>query len=130
MRATLVVLLASSLAIFGCASSGTSDGDSGGGSRNLISAAELEDPAVQTLNALEVVERLRPRWLRSRTSSRGGGQTRPVVFLNGSRYGGLEALQRIEVGEVEQIRFINARDATTRFGTGVQGGVIAVETRR
>lgn len=130
MRGILVVLLTSSLAAFGCASSGGAEDGSSGGSRNLITAEDLNDPAVQSLNALEAVDRLRPRWLRSRTSSRGGGQTRPVVFLNGARYGGLDALQNIQVGDVEQIRFINARDATTRFGTGVQGGVIAVETRR
>jgi len=130
MRGLLVILLAALLGTFGCASSGTGDGDSTGGSRNLISLAELTDPAIAPLNALEAVERLRPRWLRSRSTSRGGGVASPIVYLNGSRYGDLRSLQRLSVNDIEEIRFINARDATTRFGTGVQAGVIAVESRR
>lgn len=130
MRGLPVILLAALLGTFGCASSGTGDGGSTGGSRNLIVHEELTDPAIAPLSALEAVERLRPRWLRSRGAASGAGQTLPVVYMNGSRYGELHTLRSIPVSDIEEIRFINARDATTRFGTGVAGGVIAVESRR
>jgi hypothetical protein len=44
--------------------------------------------------------------------------------------GGLSALDGMEIREIEEIRFISASDATTRYGTGYPGGIIEVFTRR
>jgi hypothetical protein len=49
--------------------------------------------------------------------------------MGGVRMGGLEELHSIRAADVESIRFINARDATTRWGTGHMGGVIEVLLR-
>jgi hypothetical protein len=50
--------------------------------------------------------------------------------VDGIRFGTAESLQRVRVIEVEFVRYLNARDATTRYGTGHAGGVIAVTTKR
>jgi hypothetical protein len=45
------------------------------------------------------------------------------------RHGGLDFLQTIRVEMVEQMEYLDASDATTRFGTGHGGGAIVVLTR-
>jgi hypothetical protein len=39
-------------------------------------------------------------------------------------------MANIPASRVKEIRFINARDATTRWGTGYGSGVILVTTKR
>jgi hypothetical protein len=46
------------------------------------------------------------------------------------RRGGPEALRQIRIQELEEIRFISATDATTRWGTDHAGGAIEVKLRR
>lgn len=87
---------------------------------------------VQALNvpdAYEVVSRTRPEFLREKQLS---GRTRvyAVVYMNGVRSGGPGMLRNVRSGEVEEIRFVNGMDATTRYGTDHSGGVIEVTTRQ
>jgi len=122
----LAILLAVVLGLSGCASTGGGSGGSSGGSRNLITLDELSDPSYQAMTALEAVRRLRPRWVRPR----GASNRPPTVFLDGSQYGDLQTLTGMRVTEVEEIRFIDSRDATMRYGTGFPSGIIAVSSRR
>ncbi len=128
MRLMLIAATAALLGATGCASAGGSGGSSG--SRNHIPQEELADPSLQSLSAFQAIQRLRPRWLRSRASGSSGTQNLPVVYFNGSRYGDTSSLQSLRVSDIAEMRYINARDATTRFGTGVTGGVIAIESKR
>jgi hypothetical protein len=41
-----------------------------------------------------------------------------------------EILRSVSVANVEEIRFLDARDATTRFGTGYVSGAILITTGR
>jgi hypothetical protein len=52
-----------------------------------------------------------------------------VIYVNGMRAGPLEALRSISAVDVQEIRYISAADATTRWGTGHSGGVIEVRIR-
>jgi hypothetical protein len=104
----------------------------GGGPRtDLITRAELDE--LPTYDARQAIQQLRPSWLRPRTSTiRGGAGVRhtAAVFLDGMPRGGLDALDGMDIREIEEIRFISASDATTRYGTGYPGGIIEVSTRR
>ncbi|MBW3552427.1 MAG: hypothetical protein KY466_02890 [Gemmatimonadetes bacterium] len=94
-------------------------------------------------SAYDAVQRLRPRFLRGRTGTFGTGgandplsrtssaaeQSTVVVYLDGVRFGGIDALRRINVDGVREIRFVPGRDATTKYGTNHGGGVIEVSTR-
>lgn len=95
-------------------------------SGNVITREEIS--ALEVTTAYEAVERLRPHFLRGRgpTSLRTTQVTLPVVYVAGVRSGGPEALERILIGQVYEIRFLNAGDATTRFGTDHAGGAIIV----
>lgn len=119
-RMTVVFAMALALGVAGCASSGTSSRPEGA-TNNRIVEAELE-PLGQ-ISPLRAIERLRPRWLRSRSGSN------PVLHVDGSRRGSLQDLESYQISEIEQMEFMSASDATTRFGTGYDGGAILVTTR-
>jgi hypothetical protein len=119
------LLLACTLLLGACGSSGTQ----GRGSRDVLTAEEISRASGMT--AYDVVQQLRPQFLRIRTgrSVQGSGQIEPVIYVDNIRSGGLAALRDIRAESVEEIRYIGASDATTRFGTGHMAGAILVRLR-
>ena len=95
----------------------------GGADRNpyLITSEELEN--VPADDAYEVIQLLRPAWFTQRS-----GRT-PQVFVNGSPRGGLGELRTFRREMLTELRYIDATDATTRWGTGYMAGVIDVTIR-
>lgn len=82
------------------------------------------------LSAFEAIRLLRPRWLQRRGNvTIGGAPLLPVVMVDRARFGVLDDLKDLSVRDVESIRFIPGRDATTIYGTGYGGGIIEVTTR-
>ena len=79
-------------------------------------------------NAYDIVQQLRPQWLRMRgpTSIIEPQGELPAVYVDNVRYGELEVLQDFPINEILEIRFVNGPDATIRWGTGVVAGVIEV----
>lgn len=108
----------------GCGSTGETRRGSG-----TITSEELA--AVSASDCFEAVRTLRPQWLRARAAPtpRDPNPT-PRVVVDGTARGDLSELTLISVSDVESIRLISARDATTRFGTGFAAGAIEVRTRR
>jgi len=101
---------------------------------NLISEEELSQNNART--ALMAVQQLRPEWIRGRgASSMGNASDRTVgpapvlVYLNNQKLGGLQELEGFSVNQIKSLRFINASDATNRWGTGHGGGVIEITTK-
>lgn len=95
---------------------------------NLIKLEEIERSGAT--DTYELVRRLRPAWFRgARGASSLGSQPAVVVYLNGIRHGGPASLRDIPLGHVFEIRFLDASDATTRFGIGHGAGAIDVITR-
>jgi hypothetical protein len=118
----LLLLLAAATA---CASSGATSGTQRRGSREVITEEEIA--AVEVSTALDLIQRLRPEFLRPR----GGGTAGQVaIYLDGVRQQNSSVLQTISKEMVREVRYINAADATTRFGTGHAAGAILVATRR
>ena len=133
------------LAIIGfsaCASSPASQAPRPSGpsaSSTLITEQEIAKGSYA--NALEIVESLRPSMLRGRGTTMTADQptglstnqmssVNVVVFQDDVRLGEPSRLAGIPTVAVREIRFINGRDATTRWGTGVSSGVIQVITKR
>src|SRR5215208_5530684 len=88
-------------------------------SGNFIGEEEIERAKSPALNAYELISDLRPGFLRSR-GAQSLRDTRPVtanVYLDSVLLGSLETLKTINAGSIRTIAFINAADATTRFGT-------------
>ena len=110
--------------------------------RNVITRAEIQDRAPDVKTALEVVQRLRPHFLRERSQ---GAITTPLttqgdrnpaaarspvqLYVNGAKSGvATFSLQEIQAAAVVEILYLSASDATTRFGTGHDNGAILVRT--
>jgi len=93
---------------------------------NVITAEEIASRP--TLSARQIIEQLRPQFLRVRgTTTLGNAQTKDViwVYVDGTRMGSLEVLNNIGAHEVREIRYLNPSEATNRFGTGhVQGAIM------
>ncbi len=125
---------------FGLMFAGCSPGnqDTGNGatprtSNNVITRQELV--SVQMANAYDAVQRLRPSFLRPRTiaggtlTGRGSSsvQDYAVVYVDGIRKGNPDFLKTIPTAEISEVRYLNAMDATTRYGMNVAAGVIDVK---
>lgn len=101
------------------------------GNSNLILEAEITGSG--SSNALEAIQRLRPAMLRGRGSSQigeGSGTDQIQVYVDGIPSGGLSAASSVAAMTVKEIRYINASDATTRFGTNHAMGAILITTKR
>jgi hypothetical protein len=96
---------------------------------STITSEEIRESS--GLTAHEIVQQLRPQFLRVRGSrSISGSQvSEPVVYVDNIRMGGLSSLREIRASAIEEIRYIGAADATTRWGTGHMGGAILVILR-
>ena len=99
------------------------------GSRNLLTADELMRTGA--VNAYMAVQKARPAWLLTRPKgSLGGGYEQLVVYVDGNRYGAASSLEQFAVTAIKEIRYLDANDATTRFGTGHGGGAVLVTLAR
>jgi hypothetical protein len=97
----------------------------------LITEEEVEASRAPT--AFEVIQKLRANFLsyRGETSlSRSRSQPYPTVYLDGQEYGPVSTLRNIPASQVSTIRLYRSWEATTKFGTGNMGGVIAITTRQ
>lgn len=145
MRVRLIVgILAVGIVAGACASGGSSGTPAAGaaaatpagprGSANLITEAEIAAANVETI--YEVIERLRPNMLRTRGqmgrlsgasgSDPGASSSKIKVYQNGTPIGDISMLRSIQAASVKQVQYLNAADATTRFGTGVDAGAIVI----
>lgn len=124
VRIASIALLAALIA--GCASTGQSTQN---GNRDLITSEEVAEASNSTNTAYALVQRLRPHWLRKRGrhSIENPGYIR--VYVDGSRYGTPQDLRNLNVENVASLRFLNAAQATNRYGTGHDHGAILVFTK-
>jgi hypothetical protein len=122
------VLVALAL-LAGCATGGEERERAPRQQQNLLTEAQIHAGTYQT--AFEVVQSLRPSWLRERARSVTNPQGAEVaVYLDGVRLGGTGALRQVRVQNISTMQFMTPSDATTRFGTGHAGGAILILTRR
>lgn len=99
---------------------------------DLITAEELADPAIVAGDALQAVQRLRPRFLMARgtvsNSNRSAGSVQ--VSVDGGPLLTVNHLKTLRPASIAEIRYLNASDAAQRFGTAAaSGGVIMVKSR-
>jgi len=107
---------------------------------NLISEEEIAGLGGTIQTAYGIVQRLRPAMFRIRSGSAAretnGSSTMDTgtneiqVYLDNQRMGGVRALDDIILSQIREIRYLNAGDATTLFGTGNSAGAIQVMGKR
>ena len=91
---------------------------------NLIIAAEIDGTAAS--DALNVVQRLRPQWLRGRAATKGD---RVMVYVNGGRLGTAGELRTMRAETIGEMRYVQSEEAVARYGMGHSAGVILVTMR-
>lgn len=144
LRHVIPVVLIAAAACGGppAATAGTAPAPAGAsrGLAELITEAEIAKTAYS--NALEIVQSLRPNMLRVRPTTLtpsnnafgfpdiAAANAGVVVYFDDVRLGEVAQLSSIPTLRVREIRYINARDATTRWGTGHGAGVIQVISKK
>ena len=113
--------------------------------RDLITQEEIEARAPDAKTAYDVIKKLRPHFLRERSTGQVSGpmpaegtfstkspaERQPVqVYINGAKdVAATAALRQLNADAILDIAYLNAADATTRFGTGYNNGAILIRTK-
>ncbi len=110
----------------------TTTGESDAWSPDAIERSEIVERAASDQDAMRLLRRLRPGWLRARgdNSFTDPSAKYPVVYIDEIRHGPLGTLYEIPVSQIARVEFFGTSDATTRWGTGHPAGVINVVTGR
>ncbi len=102
-------------------------------SRDTITAEEIEaSKTSSSATAYDVIKRLRGNFLsyRGRTSVKNTSSPDPNVYVDDQAFGPISALRTIPASQIAFIRLYRSWDATTKYGTGNMGGVIAISTKQ
>lgn len=81
-------------------------------------------------SAYEAVEKLRPRWVRSRSQRLVARPSEIAVYVDRVHFGTLQSLQSIPTEGIEAIEWMDAETATQRWGKDHASPAIAVRSRR
>jgi hypothetical protein len=143
MAHRIVLLGIAALFTAGCGGAAGSGGGAGPSAHSVITLEEMEQSRYG--NTYELVQSLRPAWLRprgaqsvgeaARGSGVGGqvavqaGQEQLLVYLDRARLGGPEVLRQIDPLNIGSITFLDRAQATYRFGPGHLHGVILLSAR-
>ena len=124
-----VLLLVGLVGSEACASIGTSSHPPArqveNGDRSVLTEAEITGSGTRT--AYEAIRRLRPEYLAF--VRRSDSNEEVVVYVDGIRIGTTEVLHAISSVSIREVRRFDAREATTRFGTGHSTGAIVMLTK-
>ena len=95
---------------------------------DVITREEIQSGHWQ--NAYELIQSLRPRWLRNHGPDSILGQTPDVqVHVDENRLGGINTLRGISTADIVSIRFVDPVSAAARWGGDHANGAIIISTR-
>ena len=123
---TIAVLLLSASLLTACA--GSKRAGSTARNPNLITRAEIEDARQSGVRDLyELIDRLRPSWLQTRSQRSLALETLIAVYQNETRMGGVDILRSYRLDAVSSLRYLDAAQAMLLPGIGsahVEGAII------
>jgi len=103
------------------------------GDQNVLTREEILNSPLRDRDLLDALRDLRPRFVRtapgvhSRASS---GSLPPVVYVDGVRQSGIEALATIQASYVEEVRYLSPVAAQNEFGAAAAGGALMITLHR
>jgi hypothetical protein len=131
-----------SVGVAALASASCASSNSGGGAAPKVSESSrdkvtsVEIAATPAASAYDLINRLRPQWLRpGGPSSMGGGTVQAqvtLVYLDGSKVGAIDALRSISASGIKTMEWIPAARASivfTDIGSDAINGAISLKTR-
>ncbi len=113
-----------------CASGSTGEARVPRSDRSVLNSSEIASSSGTT--AYDVISQLRPQFLRSRGISTiaSPAPASAIVYVDDMAFGGIESLRTIDAHSLLRVEYMNAADATTKFGTDHTSGAILVFTKR
>ena len=135
MKLRILAILVISAGLAGCGTTGsTTKVKKERVNRNIITLEEIQ--AINTTNAYEIVERLRPELLnkdvlRSETLAEGAVtdfKFSVLIYMNGQKFGDKGSLRTIDSSRVKEIRYYDPDESVFKFGSNARGGVFDVIT--
>jgi hypothetical protein len=131
MQSIRLALLPVLLFAAACASSGSAGAAPSRGDPNIIRRTELTEAQLNDMNAYQVIQQVRPRMLSSLGPTSATGMSNSlVVYVDATKMGSSEFLKEVRMAEVQEIRYLPPSEATLRYGTGHENGVILLRRRR
>ena len=129
LRAALaLLLLATPAGLAACASAGANPSASTRTRADRITAEEIAGG--QWANALDLVERLRPRWLQARQPATFDVRAVPVrVRIDDAPYGPASALRDLTLRGVASLEWVDPTDAAARWGPEYASGASVVRKK-
>lgn len=126
------MLLLGALTLGGCATTEGVEREERS-SRDVLTREDLS--AYDHLEVERTIRQLRPRWFRSLRGTESltpqqQGQRGLRVYIDGSLVRDANPLRSLQTRHVEEIRFLDKRRATTRFGIDHGEGALLITTRR
>jgi hypothetical protein len=94
---------------------------------NLITFEEIQQRG-QFSSLYELVQELRPRWLRPQGPDSFGASGKVQVHMDGNRIGSVEVMRNLSAHGVTSIAWLGPIDAAARFGLDHGHGAIIVST--
>jgi len=108
------------------------------GDSNTLTAEEIaEHPDVA--KAYDAIQRLRPKWLRTRPTGNTRGtdgspfsnKKEPAVYVNENPWtGGLADLKNLPAADILEMKYMSGTQAVARYGNGHEYGAIFITLRR
>ncbi|HTI03992.1 MAG TPA: hypothetical protein VL549_01645 [Gemmatimonadales bacterium] len=104
-------------------------------SSKLITESEIDRARPNVANAFDVVQLLRPRWLRSRDIARLPGvrndmaMERIHVYIDDRDMGDVEYLKSIPAEQIYTLKFVSMTEAGSRFGPTDGPGILVTLKR-
>ena len=128
LRSCFVALLVVAASCSGSSPEASSSAPVPRGNPNVISREEMQNPVIVSMDALKAIRYLRPSFFRT---------TGPQSFANGTAgnvqfsldYGPLRPIAELAAMNPSllfEVRYLNASDATNRFGINANGGPVIV----
>lgn len=126
------MLAAVTLLVLGaCGPAPVSNDPFSGRNRNVLLQDEITGSRSIGATAYDLLAQLRPEYLRNRgsVSIRDNVQATAVVYVDGTKFGALDALRSVSAEHIFRVDYLSASDATTRFGTDHTGGAILITSK-
>jgi hypothetical protein len=98
--------------------------------RDVLTEGEIK--AATAADGYDLVQRLRPNWLRQKgdpSQMDADGSREIRVWVNGRDAGGLATLRNYDSHQIVSMRWIDSINARATYGRGYGRGVIALQTR-
>ena len=126
-----VIVMAALMIVAACGSAPQSVVTGAPGHRDSLFEAEIDTYRAPGMTAYDLIQHLRPEYLRNRGANSLRNVTPPtaVVYLDNSKYGDLESLKSINSDMIRQVQYLSANSAQTRFGMDHTGGAILITTK-